>query len=380
MTSAAELREDLLALGFDVVRFARIPADTAAALPEIPALRRWLDAGFHADMRWIERGFEKRASPFLVLPGAVSMIVLGVNYFPPDTGQNTDPEFPAWARYALYSDYHDTIKPALEKAGKVLEKKLGIASADHRHYVDTGPVLERAWAGRAGLGFAGKNAMLISRDFGNWLFLAAILVRAEIDADAPLPSRSYCGKCARCIDSCPTGAIVRPGTVDSRLCISYQTIENKGVIPRELREKIGSHIYGCDVCAEVCPWNRFAQASRGILLDARPELARLTLRDLLELTPENFAAHFRKTAIKRIKLAGLLRNACVVAGNLGARAVDFLPQLARLASHESPIVREHAVWAIYRIAPPDHAASLLAGARKAETDASVLEEYRLSGA
>jgi epoxyqueuosine reductase len=376
MTSAPELREGLLALGFDTVRFTRIPANATAALPEIPALRRWLDDGCHAGMQWIERGFDKRASPTLLLPGALSMIVLGVNYNPPPAAQTMDPESPAWARYSLYSDYHDTIKPALEKAGRLLEEKLRLAPADYRYYVDTGPVLERAWARRAGLGFAGKNAMLISRDFGNWLFLATILVRAEIDEDAPLPSRSYCGKCTRCIDQCPTRAIVRPGTVDSRLCISYQTIENKGVIPRELREKIGAHVYGCDICAEVCPWNRFAQTSRSILLEARPELTRLTQRDLLELTPESFATHFRKTAIKRIKLAGLLRNACVVTGNLGARATELLPQLARLASHESPVVRAHAVWAVFRIAPRDQAAVLLAATQKAETDATVLEEYR----
>jgi epoxyqueuosine reductase len=386
MIPAAELRQNLLALGFDTVRFTRISENGAHTLPEISALRQWLDAGHHADMHWIERGFDKRAIPTLALPDARSMIVLGVNYFtknPPDTGQTADSIHPTWARYALYSDYHDTIKLALEKAGRVLEEKLGLTPADYRYYVDTGPVLERAQAARAGLGFLGKNAMLISRDFGNWLFLTAILARADLPPDEPSrdasrpsrASRSRCGKCTRCIDACPTGAIVRPGVIDSRLCISYQTIENKGVISRELRPKIGARIYGCDACAEVCPWNRFAQASRGILLDARPELTHLTLHDLLGLTPETYAAHFRKTAIKRIKLAGLLRNACVVAGNLGERGAAYLPRLMRLAAHESPPVRAHAVWAVRQIAGAGRATTLLREARNTETDATVLGEY-----
>jgi epoxyqueuosine reductase len=381
MIPAAELRQTLLALGFDTVRFTRIPGNDTRALPEISALRQWLDAGHHADMHWIERGFGKRAIPTLALPEARSMIMLGVNYFsqnPPRTAETADSTHPTWARYALYSDYHDTIKPALEKAGHLLEEKLGLTSADYRYYVDTGPVLERAQAARAGLGFLGKNAMLVSRDFGNWLFLAAILARADLPPDEPLrgAARPCCGKCTRCIDACPTGAIVRPGVIDSRLCISYQTIENKGVIPRALRPKIGARIYGCDVCAEVCPWNRFAKTSRGILLDARPELTRLTLHDLLGLTPETFAAHFRKTAIKRIKPAGLLRNACVVAGNTGGRGAVYLPRLMRLATHESPLVRAHAVWAVCQIAGTGRTATLLREARDAETDATVLEEYK----
>ncbi|MDF9826465.1 epoxyqueuosine reductase [Ereboglobus sp. PH5-10] len=376
MIEPAELRKRLLALGFDVARFASIPArDDGGALPEVNALRKWLDAGYQADMHWIERGFAKRASPTLVLPDAGSVIMLGVNYFQGAAGASSDSRHPRWARYALYSDYHDTIKPALEKAGRVIEETLGLTSADYRYYADTGPVLERAWAERAGAGFIGKNAMLVSRDFGNWLFLAAILVRAKIKADEPLPARSHCGKCTRCIDACPTGAIASPGTLDSRLCISYQTIENKGAIPRGLRAKIGARIYGCDACAETCPWNRFAQASRGLLLEARPEITRLSLNELLALTPESFAAHFRKTAIKRIKLAGLLRNACIVAGNTGARAAEHLPQLSRLAAHESPLVRAHAVWAVRRIADRELATRLLAEARNAEKDAAVLDEY-----
>jgi epoxyqueuosine reductase len=292
---------------------------------------------------------------------------------------------PVWARYALHADYHDTIKLALIDAGKVLEELYGVTAEDYRYYVDTGPVQERGWAERAGLGFVGKNALLISREFGNWLFLATILTRVEIAPDEPLPAKAQphasgeprvgllCGKCSRCMDECPTEAIVAPGVVDARRCVSYQTIENKGTIPRELRAGIGRRVYGCDVCAEVCPWNRFAQESRKVLLTARYDLADLSLREVLELTPVRFAEVFKKTAIKRVKLAGLLRNACVVAGN--TRAEDCLDLLVRLAGHESALVRGHAVWAVYRIAGHARAEVLLTQARAGERDESVLAEY-----
>jgi len=372
------LRARLRELGFDEVRF-------AAAGRTGASLREWLDAGRHADMAWMERSADKRSDPDLVLPGARSLILFGVNYWPGAVFENRESKIqnPRWARYALHEDYHDTIKPALVAAGQVLEADLGAAAADYRYYVDTGPVLERGWAARSGLGFLGKNAMLVSRTHGNWLFLGCILVRQEIAPDAPLhpetarpageePAGLLCGKCTRCLDACPTQAFVRPGVVDARRCISYQTIENKSAIPRELRRGIGARIYGCDACLEVCPWNRFAQEGRRVLLAARHDLADLALEEILALTPERFAAVFRRTAIKRVKLAGLLRNACVVAGNRGDPAL--LPALVRLARHESPLVRAHAVWAVRRIAGAE-AGEWLAEARAAEMDAGVLAEY-----
>jgi len=373
------LRDRLRSLGFDEVRFAAVEKSGGGA-----GLRAWLDAGHQADMAWLERTAEKRARVELVLPGARSVILLGVNYWAgpePKAGGN-----PRWARYARHADYHDTIKPGLAAAGRVLEELGGLAAEDYRCYVDTGPVLERGWAARSGLGFRGKNAMLISKKHGNWLFLASILTRAEIAPDEPLrpaarppaagePAGLLCGKCTRCLDACPTGAFPAPGVVDSRLCISYQTIENKGIIPAELRAGIGRHVYGCDICLEVCPWNRFAQAGRRLLLSVRPDLAELTLRELLELTPGRFAEIFRGTAIKRLKLAGLLRNACVVAGNAGD--TSLLPALVQLAAHDSTIVRAHAVWAVRRIAG-NSAAGWLHAARAIETDAAVLTEYEKS--
>lgn len=374
-----ELRRQLLACGFDVVRFA------SAAPAGGEALRAWLAAGMHGDMAWMERTVEKRGDASRVLEGARSVVVLGVNYRGSDAFERelATTVQPRWARYALHEDYHDTMKPGLVAAGRVLEEFCGAAPADYRYYTDTGPVLERGFAARAGVGFRGKNGMLISREHGNWLFLAAMLTRVEIELDAPLrpelarasadePAGLLCGKCTRCIEACPTAAITTPGVVDARRCISYQTIENKGVIPRELRAGIGGRVYGCDVCLEVCPWNRFAREGRKTLLVAREELADLTLAELLAQTPEKFAATFRRTAVKRLKLSGLLRNACVVAGNSGDLA--HVPALVALASHALPLVRAHAVWAVRKLAG-ERAVDLLAAARAAETDAVVLAEY-----
>jgi epoxyqueuosine reductase len=405
-----QVRAGLRGLGFDEVRFAALPdADVGAGLGA------WFDAGHHADMAWMERTRDKRADPTQVLPGARSIILLGVNYWMPDaplaarvgaTGAG-QPEghgaseaaagapiaasvpaalasaTPRWARYALHADYHDTIRTGLEEAGRLLERLAGIGSEDYRYYVDTGPVLERGWAARSGLGFTGKNAMLISRTHGNWLFLASILTRLALPADPPIRRRPpppspaepgahaglLCGKCTRCLDACPTQAFPSPGVVDSRRCVSYHTIENKGIIPRALRRGIGDRVYGCDTCLEVCPWNRFAQEGRRLLLSVRHDLRELTLAELLALTPERFAAVFRGTAVKRLKLSGLLRNACIVAGNSGDPA--HLPALQSLAQHPLAVVRAHAVWAVFRLG----GGAALAAARAAETDPLVLAEY-----
>jgi epoxyqueuosine reductase len=378
-----ELRRKLGELGFDEVRFATLSSG------QDDGLRSWLDAGMHGEMAWMERTANKRIDPQLVLPGARSVIMLGVSYAEGKEHSGgvvsplEGPGRPTWARYALNEDYHDTMKPGLVAAGKEIEGLYGVGERDYRYYVDTGPVLERGWAARAGIGFVGKNAMLISRRNGNWLFLAAILTTVEFVADEPIrkkiaevdPQQAgavglLCGKCTRCLDACPTDAFAQPGVVDARRCVSYQTIENKGIIPRELRAGIGGRIYGCDVCLEVCPWNRFAQAGRKLLLAARGEIADLPLREILALTPEKFAEVFRRTAIKRVKLGGLLRNACVVAGNSGDAAL--LPQLVELARrHELALVRAHAVWAVIRLG----GRARLAGAEADETDAAVVAEY-----
>jgi epoxyqueuosine reductase len=376
-----ELRRQLQALGFDDVRFVSIDAHASAAGTTRQAVEQWLAAGMHGDMHWMERTAEKRITPDLVLPGAQSIVMLGVNYWGEAlAGSGKVSGHPIWARYALYEDYHDTISAALRKAGRVLEELYGVTSADYRYYVDTGPVLERSWAARSGIGFVGKNAMLISPRHGNWLFLAAVLTKVAFTPDQPVQTKapasaigSLCGTCTRCLSACPTNAFPQPGVVDARRCISYQTIENKGVIPRELRPGIGNRIYGCDICLEVCPWNRFAQQGHQMLLSARYDLAGLTLPDILALTPPRFAEVFRRT-IKRLKLTGLLRNACVVAGNSGERSL--IPLLLQLAiGHEAPLVRAHAVWAVFRLG----GGAGLQEARKQEHDPVVSSEYSAEG-
>ena len=376
-----ELRRRLHAIGFDDVRFARVE--------DVPddELLPWLAAGHHADMAWLERTAARRLRPEIVLPGARTVIMLGVSYWSEALRHAAAPGAPVWARYALHEDYHDTVKAGLATAGRVLEEVCGAAPEDHRWYVDTGPVLERRWAARAGTGFVGKNAMLISRRHGNWLLLAAILTRQALPPDEPIRKRLaapadgaapglLCGKCTRCLDACPTGALPRPGVLDARRCISYQTIENRGVIPRDLRAGIGARVFGCDVCLEVCPWNRFAREAERVLLVARHELADLTLRELLELTPERFASVFRRTAVKRLKRSGLLRNACVAAGNSGD--ASLLGPLLRLAAEEQAVVRAHAVWAVGRLAG-DAAGALLQGLAVAEADPAVCAEYAVLG-
>lgn len=374
------LRAQLRAIGFDDVRFAAVqPSDVAE-------FRAWIASGMHADMQWMERTVDKRSDPSLVVSKAKTVIMFGVNYRPTDATEAklAADRGPRWARYALHADYHDSVKEGLVAAGRVLEANFGVGQTEYRYYVDTGPVLERGWAARSGVGFRGKNGVLISREHGNWLFLAAILTQLEIAPDEPLrsslaratdqePAGLLCGKCTRCMDACPTDAIRSPGIVDSRRCISYQTIENKGIIPSELRSGIGNRVYGCDVCLEVCPWNRFAREGRRTLLAAREDLADLSLAELLEMTPERYVETFRKTAVKRLKLPGLLRNACIAAGN--SRDPRYLPQLVKLAAHESAMVRAHAVWAVITIAGPQTARELLDDALRAEVDPLVLAEW-----
>jgi epoxyqueuosine reductase len=382
------LRAALRAAGFDEVRFA------AASSVVSGDFAAWLADGHHADMHWLERGRAKRLDPQLVLPGFRSVIVLGVNYFPADARVAAQQR---WAKYALHDDYHETIGAGLRTAARLVEERLGIGPDDHRYYVDTGPVLERGWAARAGLGWQGKNAMLISRAHGNWLLLAVILVRAELPPDEPLRLRSMatgaasrdvgllCGSCTRCLDACPTAAFPRPGRVDARRCISYHTIENRGVIPRDLRAAFGGRVFGCDTCLDVCPWNRFARAGRGALLAARDEIAGLTLLDLLAMDEARFRTVFRRTPIKRTKLAGLLRNACIAAGNWDASpdwhfgaGVDreaVVAAVERLCAHDAELVRAHAVWALVRLLGRAEALRRLGEVRAREREAAVLDEF-----
>ena len=347
-------------LGFDLCRIAR-----CVAPPHAAEFRAWLDDGRAGDMTWLERNMERRTDPQQVLPGGRSVIVLGMNYWQgddfrfqisdfrlakeraSDADSNLKSEIKNLksngriARYAWGDDYHELI----EKKLRVLDEWLIPRGGRQRCYVDTGPVLERDFAALAGVGWHGKSTMLIHPKLGTWFFLAEILTTLDIEPDAPMVD--HCGKCTRCIDACPTGAITGPHQFDARRCISYLTIELKGSIPLELRPLIGDRIYGCDDCLTACPWNRFAHASSETAFAAREFVHDWTLRDFLALNDDGFRALFKKSPIKRIKRRGFLRNVCVALGNVGTP--DDLEALEKATHDPEPLIAEHAAWAIGRI-------------------------------
>jgi epoxyqueuosine reductase len=335
------VKDDLVAfahsLGFDLCRIA-----PAVAPPHAAEFRAWLEQGCQGEMTWLERNADRRANPQLVQPKALSVIVLGVNYYSANESSPIDGAAQGRiARYAWGDDYHDLIEAKLRS----LDAWLGERGGVQRRYVDTGPVLERDFAALAGVGWQGKSTMLIHPKLGPWCFLAAVLTTLEFLADKPM--HDHCGKCTRCLTACPTGAITAPYQVDARRCISYLTIENKGSIPEEFRTAVGDRIYGCDECLEVCPWNRFARQSNETTFAAREYVHGWALRDFLALDDDRFRQLFRKSPIKRIKRRGFLRNVCVALGNVGTR--DDLPALEEASRDLEPLIVEHARWAIREI-------------------------------
>lgn len=325
-------------LGFDACRSA------SAAPPESASrFQRWLDQGQHGEMAYLARNAHKRVDLQQVLPGVRSVITLAVAYAGSPAGA-VNGAVGVVARYARYRDYHDVLAEPLRQLANYLTQ-LGGSGVRSLWYVDTGPVLERDVAQRAGLGFIGKHTNLISRTLGNWFFLAEILSTLELPPDPPEKNR--CGSCARCITACPTQAITAPFQLDARKCISYLTIELKGSIPIELRPAIGHRIYGCDDCLEACPWNRFAREGSLMRQYARPDLATPDLVKLLDLDEAGFRQHFAGTPMLRTKRRGLLRNVCVALGNVGdSRAY---PALEKAVSDPEPLIAEHARWAIDQI-------------------------------
>jgi len=329
-----------LELGFDACRFT-----TAAASESALQFNEWIASQKHGEMAYLERTAHKRVDPQKVLPGARSTLCLAASY-----GAIPRSPFPVRrsagvvARYARYRDYHDVLG---EKLKALAEYVNGLGSEGTRSlwYVDTGPLLERDLAQRAGLGFLGKHTNVISRQLGNWIFLAEIITTLELEPDAPEKNR--CGTCTRCLDACPTRAITGPFQLDARLCISYLTIELKGPIPAELRPAIGNRIYGCDDCLAVCPWNRFAREGKLMKEHARADLEQPDLVELLTLDDIGFKKKFADTAMLRTKRRGLQRNVCVALGNVGDAAA--LPALERATNDADPLVVEHAEWAIRRI-------------------------------
>ncbi len=321
-------------LGFDACGITSAdPARYAAYYQE------WTDAGKAGEMQWLARDPARRTDPRLVLPQARSLIVAGMNYWQPQMAERG-----RIARYALGEDYHHILLEKLE----TLAAELDHDNAQAKVYVDTGPVLEKPLAERAGVGWQGKSTMLIHPRLGPWMLLGEIITTLDLEPDTP--QRDHCGTCERCLKACPTGAITAPYQLDARRCIAYLTIELKGSIPEELRPLIGDRVYGCDECLDVCPWNRFAQTTRESRFLAERETdapGSDQLHALLEISQAEFKRRYAKSPILRVKRRGLLRNVCVVLGNIGTP--DDLPALEKASRHEEPLVREHALWAIRQI-------------------------------
>lgn len=296
----------------------------------------WLNKGMHGTMGYLaeERSRTRRANPQNILPECKSILVLGIPYQPISQNNNAI----RIAAYAQSDDYHNILPQKLQEIVSFIEEQLG-HSIPNRYYTDTGPILERELAQRAGLGWVGKNSMLINPTQGSTFFLAEILLGIELEPDEPFQT-DHCGTCTRCINACPTQCILPDRTLDARHCISYLTIENKGDIPEELRQKIGSWIFGCDICQQVCPWNRFSQPADSAFTETIP-LPVLT-SDLL-LTSVEFNQRFKKSPIKRAKRRGYLRNMATVIGNKGNS--NDLPVLIQAMQDEEQLIKDHAAWA-----------------------------------
>ena len=341
--------------GFDLSGIA-----PAASSPELDYFPAWIAAGHAGEMNYLEardeQGDLKRSSLARVAPWARSVVVCAINY---NTAQPYSTQFKdksrGWiSRYAWgREDYHDAVLRRIRRVENRLKDILhetGNAFGElmTRSYVDTGPLVERVYAKYAGVGWIGKNTCIINQQKGSWLFLGVILTSVELSPDLPAPDR--CGTCTRCIEACPTDAIIAPYRLDSNRCISYLTIEKRGEIPREFHAGIGNHIFGCDICQDVCPWNRKAPVTTAPEFSSRPELINPALDWLAELNAENFRREFRGSPVRRTKLSGLRRNAAIAMGN--SRNPNFLPVLEKLAADADPAVAESARLAKEHLSKP----------------------------
>jgi epoxyqueuosine reductase len=355
-------------LGFDLFGWT-----TTTSYP-LERYHSWLEEGYQGAMGYLARpdAVAKRADLTQVLPEVSTVFTVGCNYHtqPLPAALANDPARGILSSYAWGDDYHDILLPRLRELGDFVEETSGQV-LDSRAYVDTGPLLERTIAARAGNGFIGKNTNLIHPRWGSWLFLGELLLAGPLEGVSPAPAEELaplgtCGRCTRCLDACPTGALVAPHILDARLCISYLTIELKGAIPHRLRPLVGNRIFGCDVCQEVCPWNkRFARLSQDPAFQPRPGNIAPQLLELMALDDEAFRQRFQASPVKRAKRRGLLRNVAVALGNWGNRAA--VPELTRALHDAEPLVRGHAAWALGRIGTDDAQAALVAAlAREAD--------------
>lgn len=355
--------------GFDA-----IAVTSPDAIPLAPArLAEFVADGFHGSMDWIAETIARRGEPTALWPEVRSIIVLAMNY-----GPDHDPralqarrDRGAISVYAQNRDYHEVMKGRLKEiAGKIVAR----AGGDVKVFVDTAPVMEKPLAEAAGLGWQGKHTNLVSREHGSWLFLGTIFTTAELAPDRA--EIDHCGSCRACLDACPTDAFPAPYRLDARRCISYLTIENKGPIPHEFREKIGNRIYGCDDCLAACPWNKFARVASEAKLAARDDLREPPLGQLLELDDAAFRAFFSGSPIKRIGRDRFIRNVLIAAGNSGEAALAG--RVRNLLADASPLVRGAAIWALARLVPDAEYSERAETGLKTESDDAVREEWRLA--
>lgn len=348
------IKDAATSAGFDLAGVAPVREED---FPEIAAFEEWIESGHAAEMKYMETRTEsgelRRRSARNAAPWARSVVACAINYNTarPYSINVNDPQRGWISRYAWGTkDYHDALMPRLEKVEegiRHLAAQSGL-QVETRRYVDTGPILERVYAKHAGIGWIGKNTCIINQRQGSWLFLGVILTSLELSPDLPAPDR--CGSCTRCIDTCPTQALVAPGKLDASLCIAYLTIEKRGSIPEELRAQMGHHIFGCDICQDVCPWNSKhgnAPATAAPEFQAVENLFHPDLKWLACMGEEDYRHIFRGSPVKRARYSGLKRNVAVAMGNSGNR--EFLPELERLADADDPLVAEHARWAIKRL-------------------------------
>ena len=340
--SAVEVKARATACGFDLCGIA-----PATELPELAFLREWIARGYHGDMHYLARTAERRADVRAVLPSARCVIVLGTVYntSQPYSTTDPDPSRAAIARYAWGDDYHVVIERRMQQLVDSVRELAG--DFEYRAYVDTGPVQERVYAQHAGLGWIGKNTCLINRDRGSWIFLSAIITDLPLETD--VRALDHCGRCTLCIDACPTGAITAPYQLDSRRCISYMTIEAKGAIPAEHRAAIGEHAYGCDICQDVCPWNRRAAVSDDAPWQAREGLAFPTLLSLWERSDDDLRRLLKGSPMKRAGVRRLRRNLAVALGNSGDTGAATSLEHSREETAVDPLVQEHVAWAVERL-------------------------------
>jgi epoxyqueuosine reductase len=371
-----EIEQEVRRLGFYLVG-----VTTPEPPPHWTTYENWLAQGRHGEMTYLasDRARQRRADPQQILPDCRSILVLGAPYPAPQTFKEPDSEYPnealrgRVAAYAWGEDYHEVLTERLQALAAFIQEKSG-APLNNRWYTDTGPVMERDLAQRAGLGWVGKNTCLIHPTQGSYFLLAEILLSIELEPDPPFPY-DRCGSCTRCLDACPTACILPDRTIDARRCISYLTIELKGSIPTELRPQMQDWVFGCDICQQVCPWNqRFATGQGDPAFAPRPGVPRPNLITELSLSPEQFNYKFKRSPVKRAKRRGYLRNVAVALGNLGDESA--VPALIEaLAVEVEPMVRGHAAWALGRLGGKA-ARQALEKAARSETDAAVLSEIQ----